>query len=383
MLSTTIILLAMTATDVPTGSAPLMLPSLAAVVQNADDNTTAIDAAAMGAPLDAPMQAVQPLGDPFPVGFELDWLGSFADNLRLTIDVSGRVQYNSASEQWSTTQFYGFDLYKVFSGPRGDIATMVLQGFATRLGNAGQPPYFFDGPTDWQWIWRMFFVNWRLDPRGTLNVKTGHFEMPFGLEALLDTNGTLRQVDTARNLGIKADWGVTLNGVTQDFEYEVGVGRGSGNEWRSDGDPYLVTGRIGTAREADAWVGVSGFSGHLWRPGGAQVRRQRVGVDTGTHCGPWTLMGQASFGTNDDVDTRHYLAELDWQGPDDAWLVYGQVNGLQQNTGGWQDAVKAVVGMEWAWDKHTLFSVQLIRDVTTMNDAPHATVVQMQLRYRF
>ena len=86
---------------------------------------------------------------------------------------------------------------------------------------------------------------------------------------------------------------------------------------------------------------------------------------------------------NDDVDTRHYLAELDWQGPDDVWLVYGQVNALQQNTGGWQDAVKAVVGMEWAWDKHTVFSLQLIRDVTTMNDAPHATLVQMQLRYRF
>ena len=59
-----------------------------------DESARDIDDAAIGAPPGAPIQAVQPLGDPFPTGIPLDWLGEAADNLRFSVDVAGRAQYN-------------------------------------------------------------------------------------------------------------------------------------------------------------------------------------------------------------------------------------------------------------------------------------------------
>ena len=132
--------------------------------------------------------------EPFSSGLDLDWLGSISDNLRFTIDLSGRSEYDTAREEWSISQFYGFDLFKVLSSKQGDYATIVLQGYTTRLDNNPAPPFIFDGPTDWEWIYRMFYINWKLAPRDALNLKVGHFEMPFGLEMLIDTNGTLRTV---------------------------------------------------------------------------------------------------------------------------------------------------------------------------------------------
>ena len=339
--------------------------------------------AAIGAPPGAPIQAVQPLGDPFPTGIPLDWLGEAADNLRFAVDMAGRVQYNSSTRQWSTAQFYGFDLYKVFSGDRGDLATLILQGFATRIDNVQPPPFFFDSSTDWEFVYRIFSLNVKLDPRGRFNVKVGHYEMPFGLEALLDTNGTLRQVGTMRNLGVKADWGVTANGITEGLEYEVGLGRGSGNEWHADGSPFQVAGRVGAIRDADAWVGVSGFAGDLWRPGGVQVRRRRIGIDAGVHRGPWSLMGEISGGTNDGNAAINGLAELDWHAPDDEWLLYGQVQAWTERDGGWNKNLIAVLGLEWAVDRHIVLSVQFMQDLTVVGSGPRSSIVQFQTRYRF
>jgi hypothetical protein len=317
------------------------------------------------------------------VGIPLDWLGAAADNLRFAVDVSGRVQYSSSTRQWSTAQFYGFDLYKVFSGDKGDFATLILQGFATRIDNVKPPPFFFDSPTDWEFVYRIFSLNMKVDPRGALNVKVGHYEIPFGLEALLDTNGTLRQVGIMRNLGVKADWGVTLNGTTQDLEYECGIGRGSGNEWHADGSPWQVSGRVGTVRDANHWVGVSAFAANLWRPDGVQVQRRRIGLDAGVHRGPWSLMGQVSGGTNDHNAAVNGLAELDWHAPDDAWLVYGQLQGWSERDSGWNRTVAAVLGLEWALDHHIVLSVQCMQELAVSGDGPRSTVVQFQTRYRF
>jgi hypothetical protein len=170
----------------------------------------------------------QNVEEPFSSGLDLDWLGSISDNLRFTFDMSGRFEYDTAREEWSISQYYGFDLFKVLSNKQGDYATILLQGYATGLDNNPAPPFIFDGPTDWEWIYRMFYINWKLAPRDALNLKIGHFEMPFGLEMDIDTNGTLRQFGTAPNLGIKADWGLTLNGVSSMSSASVAEAVSSG-----------------------------------------------------------------------------------------------------------------------------------------------------------
>ena len=378
MLGTTLVLLFIAQ---PQAGVSLTAPALPGVVALLQDDQAA-NAAAAGLPSGAPLQAEQPLGDPFPAGLPVDWLGALGDNMLASVDLSVRFAWDSGTESWATSQFYGFDIYKVFSGDRGDIGTMVLQGFASRIDGASRP-YFFDPDNEWEFVYRMFFMNWRLDPRGALNLKTGHFEMPFGLEAMIDTNGTLRQMGTPRNLGIKADWGATLNGVSNGLEYEVGVGRGSGNGWHSSGDPYLFVGRVGTIREADSWVGVSGFVGDLWRPGGVQVRRRRIGIDAGVHKGPWSFMAELSGGTNNGDAAVNTLLELDWHAPADEWLLYGQFMAWTQRVDGWDDNLQLVLGCQWAFDKHTVLSLQYVQNLTMFNDTERTGELQLQMRYRF
>ncbi|MCH2136858.1 MAG: hypothetical protein MK101_09795 [Phycisphaerales bacterium] len=374
-------------------TASLLMPGLLGLAAESDDavdegpadslTSQELEDADIGAPPGAPLLGEQPLGDPFPAGIELDWLGPAADNLRFSIDLAGRAQYASASRAWSTVQFYGFDLYKVFSGDTGDIATMVLQGFATRIDNVEPPPYFFDSATDWEFIWRQFFINWRVDPRGRFNVKMGHWEMPFGLEQVLATNGTLRQVGTMRNLGEKLDWGVTANGVGGGVEYEVGLGRGSGNEWRNEGDPWSICGRVGTISEVDHWVGLSGMAGDLWRPGGVQVQRRRLGIDAGVHHEAWTLMGELSGGSNDGDATINGLLDLSWRSPSETWLCWGQLQSWNTRSEGWSRDVKGVLGVQWALDKHIVLSAQFIQDLSISAPGSRSSTVQFQVRYRF
>ncbi len=326
----------------------------------------------------------QGIGDPFPGGLDLEWLGPLSDNLRFTVDLSGRFEYGTDTEDWSITQFYGFDLFKVLSDERGDFATMVLQGFATRIDNHPAPPWFFDGSTDWQWIYRMFYINWTVAPRGVLNLKTGHFEMPFGLEMMIDTNGTLRQVGTAPNLGIKADWGATLNGIAHGLEYEVGLGRGSGNTWEAAGSPYVLVGRVGTDANAGWWVGVSGFAADLYRPG-TTVERRRVGLDAGVEFGGWTLMGEVSGGTNAGSDAVHALGELNWRDPSARWFGYGQVRSMRQKARGegWSGPLQSVLGVEWAPDRHWTLSAEWVQDLRETANGSRDAAIRLQVRYRF
>ena len=49
-----------------------------------------------------------------------------------------------------------------------------------------------------------------------------------------------------------------LDGAAGKMKYDVTLTRGSGNEWRNDGDPYLLTARFST--EMNHWYNL-GFDG--------------------------------------------------------------------------------------------------------------------------
>jgi len=135
------------------------------------------------------------------------------DNLRFTIDLSVRPQYNFKSDHISHIESFGFDLHKVFTSyDSGDIGTLLLQGYFTKLNNVETHPPFFNGENDLKFICRICNMNLAILDRGTLNFRIGHFDTPFGLEYNLDTNGTLRQYSNGRDLGDKLDWGIAVNG---------------------------------------------------------------------------------------------------------------------------------------------------------------------------
>jgi len=85
-----------------------------------------------------------------------------------------------------------------------------------------------------------------------INIRLGRFEIPYGLEHDIDTSSHLLDYMSLRNLGPEPDWGGAINGVLPHWQYEIGLSRGTGNEYTQRNDPNIVSVRISTPPE-DHW----------------------------------------------------------------------------------------------------------------------------------
>ena len=337
-----------------------------------------------------------------------------ASNLRFTLDLSSRISLSTRSGKVGAEHVIGLDLHKVFSDADGDWGTLRLQPYFTRIDNLSPRSPFLEDDDDWELVFRFFDFNFTRIARGRFNIRVGHFEVPYGLEHLLDTNGTVRQFIPGRNIGLKADWGISINGVFPQFEYEVALTRGTGNEFFDRGDPFAVSGRIGTPRDRNVVLGLSAFHGRVWNPGAVRqwrsglkplskaqtargvtetgggrgrddiVRRTRFGVDAQWYLGTVGLLAEASYGRDYHQDVFNGLAEINWNNADDKWFVYTQARVFAQRFArGWDSAVQSVVGMRYRPDNHWSFSVQYLQNIDSMFDARRDTILTVQTRYRF
>ena len=309
----------------------------------------------------------------------------WTENLRWTIDESGRAVFNTDTEVTGTVVAIGFDVHKVVSGHSGDIGTFVLQGYLTRIDDLARRPPFFEGDSDWEFVFRIFNFNYTAWTRGLVNLRIGHFEVPYGLEHILNTNGTLRDYNHGPNLGVKADWGATLNGSVEGFEYEVGWSRGTGNEYTDRGDPGIVAGRVGTDRDADTVVGLSGLSGRVLGPNGT-VDRDRVGLDLSHYRGPLGYLAEFSLGDDEGRDVRNAMVEMNWRNSNETVLCWLQARDFAFETpaGDFDDGISSALGIRWAPDPHWSLSFQWTQAITTASpSAARDALLALQLRYRF
>ncbi len=306
------------------------------------------------------------------------------DNLRLTLDLSSRASYIEANDDVTFLQFAGIDAHNVFSGPGGDWGTLVLQGYLTRIDNADPAPALFDDGDDTEFVYRIFNFNYTGLAGGKLNFRVGHLEIPFGLEHIVNTNGTLRQYIHPQNLGVKADWGASVNGYLNTFEYEAAVTTGTGNDLELNNGTFTVGGRIGTPRDDSTVLGLSAFHGEVAGGGPAGfVRRTRVGVDVTHTLGLFGLKGEVSAGRDFDADVINSLGEVNWRNIDESVLLFGQIRHFSQRTDTWDDATSLSLGAVLSPDAHWTFSAQYTADVTRFNNATRGSKVDFQLRYRF
>lgn len=155
----------------------------------------------------------------------------------------------------------GLDFYSKVSSTYRDMATGLFQLYVSRIDNLSRAPGFYESEYDWELVPRMSCVNLHLNGERSLNLKLGHYEIPYGVEVPINSNGTLRQFLHPQNLGMKADWGMTLNGTILPFQYEVGLSRGSGIEFNSGGNPDAVSGRVGNGHRC----GIVLRTEFLWR----------------------------------------------------------------------------------------------------------------------
>jgi len=253
-------------------------------------------------------------------------------NLRWAIDLSARHKTSLQGEPSSWQHAIGLDLHKVFQNNNGDFGTLVFQPFLVKLTNVRNPPFFFDDGDDWELTWRIANFNYTGIAQGRLNTRIGHFEVPFGLEQNIDTNGTLRQY-TFSNRGIKADWGMSVNGVLDRFEYELALTRGSGNNYRTRSDPYLISGRLGTPASHNLVMGVSGFYGETLGANGT-TKRQFLGIDVAYYLYQWEFLFEVSGGEINENNTVKMLAEASWRSPMEDLHLYTQLRNSNDKSNG-------------------------------------------------
>ena len=316
--------------------------------------------------LSAPSAAANPLDD-------------LTTNARWSLDFATVRSEQIGGDGWSGRHAVGFDYRTVLGGPGGDAAVIVFQPYLLRLVNARQPNLTVEDPDEWELTWRIANVNLKVLDRGRLNIRIGHFEVPYGIEQNLDTNGTLRQF-TFADQGIKVDWGVTANGTIAGFEYETAYSLGAGNDVEQRDGSGLVTGRIGTSSQRNLVAGFSFMEGHILTASGSTERR-RIGIDLAWYRNNWETLAEISVGENDDRSIANTLVDIGWRTPLEDWLVYTQWRTSRLNAdSGSERRQQYTLGVRWQRTRRFLVSAEARRDAPS--GAADVDTLTVQARYR-
>ena len=323
--------------------------------------------------LTAPASAQAPLADVLPLPEPI------RDNLRLSVDLASRVT-RTPEDDVHRTDFAGLDLHKVVSTRTRDLATLTVQLYLTKLNDAPSFGGVFEHESDTALIYRIVTVDVPLRRDRSLQLRAGHFEVPFGLEHVINTNGTLRDYQHGANLGVKADWGAALHGRLLSAEYEVALTRGGGQRWESDGDPWIAAGRIGTS-DPESGIGLSGYVGHpATDPVG--TRRWRAAVDLRRPIGPLTALAELGGGADDGRAVSRSILELDWE-PTARWLIFVQSrSAFLEAEADWNRSVDAVAGARLTLGRHAAISLQSQHRIVREAGDPGGFALTAQARYR-
>ncbi len=301
------------------------------------------------------------------------------DNLRFSIDVSARSVNYQDVEQVGYTHIVGMDLHKVFTNRNGDVGTLILQAYMTKLDNQIQHPSFFEDENDSQLVYRIFTFNFTQTQPWQPNLKLGHLEIPYGLEHSINTNGTLRDYAQGSNLGIKADWGVSLNKQHQLFEYEISTSTGGGQSLQANDSSYVYSARIGTPRHLNQIVGISVYESKL-----ANNTRRRVGLDAQHYWGLFALFGQLDHGENNGQYVNRGLMEFNWRDTREFTTIYLQsIYALEDSELAQQNKLTFAIGAQLDYRQRWDFSGQFKWDHDTFNEQKKTERLSLQLRYRF
>jgi hypothetical protein len=144
---------------------------------------------------------------------------------------------------------------------------------------------------------------------GRLNIIAGHFQLPFGLEALpIDTHTTILQLSNPRVLGFKHDWGLGIRGQLSQVDYDLTWSLGSGMDFEPEG-MGLVTARVGRPG-----FGLSVVAGERLL-GQYVISGWRVGTDLSRRIGPLEILAEASAGADEGRRAMAFLLRLSAETP--------------------------------------------------------------------
>ena len=261
-----------------------------------------------------------------PLGHTLEIRGF--ENARFAWDFSSRLVH-SGGTNW-TQHALGLDLHNVISGRSGDIGTLRLQPYLVRIDGPPTAPPLFEDRHDHELQWRFADFNYTGIGHGRFNIRVGHFELPFGIENAVQTNGTLYQTNLGRTFGFKGDWGASINGTLPQLVYEIAVMDGGGNELADRASGYMV-GRVASPSDQPWWVGFSFLNGELeqrTRLANEPIQVNDVEMyafDLGARLpSGFMLTAELSQGQRNDQDMTSWFFDLGWFNRSESTFVYTQ-----------------------------------------------------------
>ncbi len=244
---------------------------------------------------------------------------------------SGR--YSSGLGDVEGRNSLGFILFGTFSGPEGQIGDMNVQFRAAyyndqfAFGKKMNREYT-EKSNDWETEFHNSYLRLRALPP-MVNVRIGHFYVPYGIQPWIDTHGTLLQSPSMEFSGVDRDWGVALEGQNDKLEYQLGLTRGSGMEYFERDNNFILAGKISTPRigqHLNDWLGVSFLVGRIFDPMAVErlrgwdmeekeekfkgniIKRWRAGIDGQKIVGPARLRFEVSSGA--DAGRENVLGEF-------------------------------------------------------------------------
>lgn len=208
----------------------------------------------------------------------------------------------------------GLEFIHSRSNPRRGSSGLVGIDVHLRLMNpSGQSDldfYFMD-------TWALFRVG------GARNqFRIGHFNIPFGINPVMEPRGNFRMPLEAIDLGFKKDWGFSWQREAGGYDIEAGAFMGMGGDFHWRRGSYLFAGRVGTPTFKEVEYGISFIAGDtpmtmgMDRMNDMMIRRIRGGMDAiymyGTHM---IFKGELSAGTDDGQTVMGALFSMDWIPP--------------------------------------------------------------------
>ena len=177
---------------------------------------------------------------------------------------------------------------------------------------------------------------------------------------------------------------MSVNGELQAWDYEFSLTRGTGNEWSSRGDPFLVAGRVATSRDEELSLALSAFHGEVQKtqlPGNT-LERTRVGLDFTWQMELLVVMGELSLGRDGSTDVINGILEIDWTNPSESVLVYNQLVFFNSDLPtGWEDASANILGVRWSMSNDSSLSAQWKQDLSVFSGEKNSSLA-LQFRHR-
>jgi len=231
--------------------------------------------------------------------------------------------YSTELRQIGGRNSIGIIIFGTFSGPKGQIGDANVQCRATYYNNQfihgiKMGREYTEGLNDFELELHNAYLRLRVLP-SILNVRIGHFYIPYGIQPWIDTHGTLLEGPAMIFVGLDRDWGIAIEGQNNILEYQLGLTRGSGMEYFEEDGNFIIAGKLSTPRigeRVSEWLGVSFLTGKLFDPMNTMnmatkyhvIEKWRSGVDGQKTLGPVRLRFEISGGQ--DARKKYVLGQF-------------------------------------------------------------------------